>query len=254
MFVTSTAEAAAIRGRLEYRTKPYVGVDCETVDIDPRTQPAAGPYGRIVCWSVAWYEGSEVVSAVIWANPETRAVLGSYLQELPAVGHNLWGFDCHLFRRSGFPLAVHHDTLRLHRLINGSDDAEHGLKALIRWWLPHWKVVGDFDELFTKRKSLGVVSLGERGAKKTKRKVAGESIPTLVAGDYTRLGAGTEFVRLDCIPSDYPKLLPVLIEYAALDAVAALVLFEMFAERLGEMPWSTQLGMNSQHSGTKHAG
>jgi hypothetical protein len=88
--------------------------------------------------------------------------------------------------------------------------------------------------------------------KHTKRKLDGISVPTYVGGPYSRVGAGTELVPLDRIPDDYPALLPTLIEYSALDAVAALVLYGLFKAKLEEMPWTTPMVQHSTNSGIAH--
>jgi hypothetical protein len=170
---------------------------------------------------------------------------------LPVVGHNFFGFDYHLFARYGWKFqTVVGDTLRMHRLINTHDDAEHGLKSLIRWWLPELKVVGDFEELFSRRKCLGIE---EAEPKVTRRKVGADTVRSLVGGPRSRLAAGSETIPLDRVPEEYPGLLHTLVQYSALDAVATLRLYELFDAKLKETPWCTPLHETSTPSGTTHA-
>lgn len=218
------ADAAALRGRLDWLNPTVFGIDCETVGIDPTCQAAATVgAGEIVCWSIAWLENGEVKGEVIWANQATWNVFGEWLRNKPVVGHNIYGFDSHMFRKAGYSLDnIVCDTLRLSRLINTHDDAEHSLKDLMRWWLGR-APVGEFRELFRRRRCLGEVAVDKH--KWSWRTVDGEKIHTLIAGDHSKIGAGFETLDLRTIPTDHPALLPVLEDYAVLDAVAALELF-----------------------------
>ena len=240
MIIFTEQDAHAVASRVRLRRNYVVGIDCETVGINPRKQPAAGPHGRVVCWSIAW---DDYVS-VIWHNDATADVFRILLQTLPVVGHNIYGFDAHMFRKSGLPLGnIVADTLRMSQLLNPDDDAEHGLKALIKYRLS-MKPVGSFEELFSQRECLGEV---EHEEKRGKRKVGEHTgVPTLVAGRASRLGSGRDGIPLDRIPELYPDLVAVLEQYAALDAAAALKLYGIFMEELKERPWTPPL---SQHSG-----
>lgn len=242
--ITTEVEATELLQRLNARSYPIVGIDCETVGIDPKKEPASGSKGRIVCWSLAWYEGAanegvaglEIQSAVIWANDATWGRLGSALHSMPVTGHNIYGFDSHMFRKSGYSLGnIVGDTVRMSRLINTNDDAEHGLKALMKWWL-HREPVGEFRELFKQRTCLGVED--ESTIKYSWRTVAGDRVHSLIGAAHSRLGAGYSPVPLDLIPDQYPDLLPVLEEYAALDAVVALQLYGLFVLKMKDTVWS----------------
>lgn len=248
-WITTKEQAIELRSQLFLRQRDPVGIDCETVGIDPRKEPASGPKGKIVCWSLAWDSGSQdLCVAGIWGNRSTWGILGPLLQGLPVVGHNLWGFDAHMFRKAGYPIQnIVCDTLRAHKsIINPDEEAEHGLKSLMRWWLKQ-EPVGSFESLFSRRQCLGEEPAGV--IKSTRRKVDECTVPTVVGGAHSRLGAGTEFLPLDRIPEDYPHLLDTLYEYAVLDARAALELYFLFEKRMQETPWPIPLLSHSIASG-----
>lgn len=272
--ISSTSEAKALAYRLANRKQPVVGIDCETEGIDPRKQPAAGPAGRIVCWTLAWDDHDE---EIIWANAETWAVLAPVLLTLPVVGHNCFSFDAHMFRKAGAPLGnIVADTIRMSRLINTNEDASHGLKMLMKYWLDI-EPVGAFDELFTRRKCLEEVPEGK--LRQTWRKMNPPElnctctvvpgylvspwtdedgrdhegymeeaythhtkaclgmVPTLIGGAHSRIGSLREHIPLSTIPTEYPDLLPTLVKYALLDARASLSLYHKFKAQLETMAW-----------------
>lgn len=231
-WITTRDAAEALAFRIGNRSEEVCGLDCETEGINPKKDPPAGPKGRIVCWTVAW----DNEAAGVWANPETWSVLRPLLVRLSVVGHNLLGFDCHMFRKSGVPLGRPvADTMRMFRIVNPDEDASAGLKALMKWQLG-WPPVGDFDDLFTRRECLGVDPGGE--LKRTRRKVEGETVPTLVGGAASRLGAGHAILPLSEIPELYPDLLDLLYRYATLDARATLELYRRFRKQLTATPWT----------------
>lgn len=250
MEVWTELEAEVLATALQVRKDTVVGIDCETEGIDPKVDPAAGPKGRIVCWTLSWDD----LDAFVWATPDTWRVLAPVLATLPVVGHNIFGFDAHMFRKAGAPLGnIVADTLRHHRLINPTEGASHGLKALMHWWLKQ-EPVGSFEELFTRLKCLEEVPEGT--IKSVKRKVGeDQKVPTLLGGAHSRVGSITEFIPLSSIPSDYPELLPILIKYAKLDSRATLQLYHLFRKELQEMPWPVPLqDMNTTRvSGTGRA-
>lgn len=231
--ISSGSAASRWLEGVRFNTGPF-GLDCESQDIDPRKDPAAGPRGRIVCISLSApsvVDGKVTGSRVFaWWNDEVKAALGGWLANAPVVGHNLWGFDWHMFRKSGVLLGnIVGDTLRMHRLYATADDVEHGLKALMKWWLAQ-EPVGAFHELFARRKCLGVEYLEER----TSRRKVGEHgmVPTVLGGASSRLGAGTEPIPLSELPEKYPHLLPTLYDYATLDAKACLELYFLLRDRM----------------------
>ncbi len=210
-----------------------VGFDLETEGINPKVQPAAGDAGRIACFTVANLEGE---ATFFWATPEVVSVMGPWWSQAAVVGHNLYGFDAHLCRRAGYPLGnIVMDTLRAHRLIDTDPDAEHGLKALMRRYLGI-EPVGAFAELFTRKRCLEVVEQGE--PRNTRRKLDGEFVPTVIGGPVSRFGELTELVPLSEIRTTYTNLLPDLVRYACLDAVATLKLWQLFSERMRETRWA----------------
>lgn len=239
--VSTSDEATDWLRETAFYAGPF-GFDTETVDINPRKEPAAGDKGRIVCFTVARPTGIEADgslrtdAAFFWATPDVLAVMGPWWGSAPLVGHNLYGFDAHLCRRAGYPLGnIRMDTLPAHRLINTDPDARHGLKALMAFWLGI-EPVGEYAGLFSRRKCLEEVPAGE--IKSTWRKVADEPrVPTLVGGAHSRIGDLEELIPLDKVRTEFPHLLPSLIEYALLDAVAALKLWWAFQSRMAATPW-----------------
>lgn len=208
-----------------------VGLDCETEGINVKDDPPSGPKGRIVCWTVAGSFGS----AFVWHNEETAPMAREVLPLCRVVGHNIYSFDYHMFRKEGIELRIVADTLRMHRLINTADGVNHKLKEVMKWWLPDIKPKGSFNELFSRRKPLGVET---HELKQTWRTIGGERVPTLVGGDSTRISTARETIPLSEIPEKFPHLLSTLYEYALLDAVATLRLYHLFRERMKATKWS----------------
>ncbi len=243
MNIVKTAEEAEAFYHDNYTGSGPYGLDCETVGIDPRSEPASGDNGRIVCFTVA----SEQYTTFFWWNDQVKLVMKPWLESAPVIGHNIYGFDYHMFRKEGVILRnIVGDTLRMHRLLCTAEGVEHGLKALMKWWL-NLEPTGSFEQLFSRRRCVGTE---HSEAKYTKRKIGDTSgIPTLICGDYSRLGAGTETVPLDEIETNYPQLLPVLYEYACLDATATLRLYEMLCKKMNQTPLLT----STELYGTKHA-
>lgn len=219
------------------------GLDCETVGVDPTAESPVGR-GRIVAWSLAWVDKAAGLhperatplagSAFLWA--ECLDVFADWLATAPVVGHNLFSFDRHVFANHGITLGnVVADSLRMAKLLD-AESTDNGLKA----WMGRafgYTPVGDYEDLFSRRKCLGAEDLGA-DKRPTRRKV-GEvpGVPTTVGGPSSRLGAGRELLPLDRIRSDYPHLLPTLWGYAALDAKATLELYFLLRRRLEDTPW-----------------
>ncbi len=265
VIVTTTDDAIRLVSAVIRRISTACGIDSETEGINPKVDPAAGPKGRIVCWTLSWVEAAPygqsgvpdtvIKDAFIWANADTWQVLAPLLNELPVVGHNIWGFDAHMFRKAGAPLGnVVADTMRMHKLINTAEDAHHGLKSLMKWWL-NIEPVGEFTDLFQRLKKLEDDPGGP--LKETKRKVGDTPrVPSLVGGPSSRVGTITEFIPLSTIPTDYPHLLPTLIKYAKLDSRATLELYLLFLKKMKETPWEVPLTQHASilDSGMRHAG
>lgn len=239
--VETAADATAWVAEQSIYAGPW-GFDLETEGINPKTQPAAGDHGRIVCFTVASptkVSGDELEAegAFFWANDDVLSVVGPWWRTAPVVGHNLYGFDAHLCRRAGYPLDfVRMDTLRAHRLIDTGPDVSHGLKALLQSWLGI-EPVGAFADLFNRKRCLEVNAAGE--IKYTWRKVddSNPRVPTLIGGAASRFGEVTELIPLSSIRAEYPHLLPKLYEYALLDAVATLKLWWKFTRRMAATKW-----------------
>lgn len=208
------------------RPKRWWAIDCETDGIDPKEDPAPGPKGRIVCFSLA----SSTDEAFVWLTPEIADVFRPWLRNLPVVAHNFHSFDWHMFRKAGLPLCGPvFDTLRAHRLLRTEEGVEHGLKVLAKWWVPEVPMPGEFKDLFTRRQAkletTGLLVL-------RKVRVAGRKVNTIFGTEYSRLLKGRTQVTLADIPALYPHLLPLLIEYSIVDSAVALKLAEKLMERL----------------------
>lgn len=277
MIISTGTEAYNLVCRLEHRAEQVCGIDSETEGINPKVDPAAGPKGRIICWTLSF----DAVDAFIWANAETWGILGPLLKSLPVVGHNIFGFDRHMFRKAGAPLGnIVGDTMRMFKLVNPSEEASASLKTLMKYWL-QIEPVGSFMELFTRRKCLEVVPEGDikRGWRKVNEQPAScacpvepaevvpgwvdeegaahpgyeepeytrhtreckGQVPTLTGGAHSRVGSITETIPLSSLAADYPHLLPTLIKYAKLDARSTLELYRLFDAKLKEMQWEVPL-------------
>jgi DNA polymerase-1 len=251
-------QAHELLGKLRALPGPF-GLDTECiVDIDrsPVLQ------GRIVCWSVAWVEclktplmtatnmdgyhsrGMPIARrAFLWA--KHLELFKPWLEDptVPKVGHNIYTFDRHLFANAGISLqGIVGDTMRMSRFLNADSGAEHGLKSLMERVMGY-EPVGEYKQLFGRTKASPVEDLGE--PKLTRRKVAGDFVPTLVGGEHQRLYEARELIPLDEVPTVYPWLLPVLYDYASLDAKATLELFYFFRKLMRDRPASRMGGGTS---------
>lgn len=202
----------------EESTSTTYGIDCETVGIDPRKTAAGGARdARIVCWSLARRDRwDRYWRYFLWA--DSLAAFSDWLTHAPLVGHNIFGFDWHMFSNHGVVLRnIVGDTLDVYRRLNNGRTKQHGLKVLLK------NVLGveqpGYAELFSRRKFLG-----ERTYKRITSSYR-NGINLCTGGVVSRLGA-MELIPLDELAADYPQRLTTLYDYATLDAWGTLKLYE----------------------------
>ncbi len=239
--IETVDQAEALLAHLRSLGGPF-GIDTETTGIDPRSESPVHR-GRIVCWSLAWTlpfadthpRGMPLAQrAFLWA--EQLPIFKAWLEDpsVHKVGHNVFTFDRHLFLNHDIKLqGIVGDTLRMSRFLNADSSAEHGLKSLMERVL-HYQPVGEYKQLFSRIKASGVEDAGE--GKLTRRKVAGEFVPTYIGGAHQRLYSATELIPLEDVRTVYPWLLPTLFDYASLDAKATLELFHFFKVLMQKRP------------------
>jgi len=219
------------------------GIDTETSGIDPKIQAPGAGHGRIECWSIS----TDDWRLFIWG--KYLEVFKPWLEraEQAKVGHNIYGFDWHMFANHGIQLSgIVADTLYISRLLYCSKERSHGLKQLALHWLGYKQPA--FDSLFMRpkhkmqfvqetKKSKGVIH--ELNFRETKRKVGEQvGVPTLFAtGERGRIYKGLEYIPLSEIPYDYPERLEALYDYASADAALTLALYYRFRESLEQEPW-----------------
>lgn len=231
-----------------------VGIDTETEGVDPREQSPVNN-GKVVCWSLA-YESEHRHD--IWGTPLAHRVflwakhLGMFQQylenhEKAKVGHNVFTFDRHVLRRSGISLnGIVGDTLRMSKLLRSDKRVDHSLKGLM--YMQFGYKLGNYKELFTRpgrlkskftktkpKKNQLTWDIEDEG-KYTWRKIQGKKVRTWVAdGEHMRFSyaAGSrEMIPLSTMERDYPQLIPMLHDYATLDAKATLELYWWFKKRM----------------------
>lgn len=258
--IIDTPERAERLVRYLARTKSVVGLDCETVGCNPKEVAPARGVGSIVCWSMAVVlPGARLHSRTglplatrifLWA--DALPWLEPWLSDpsCPKVGHNFTTFDMHMFWNHGIRVrGLVGDTLRLSKLKNPSSLVRHDLKSLM-WWRLGYKL-GSYEQLFSRPKNLGPQVLPElpvdrRGCLRVVRRKVGEcpSVPTVwcpgeVVHRVSWAKTGVEQIPLDTVRVDYPRLVPVLMDYATLDAKATVELLPLLLEPLERMEWIT---------------
>ena len=235
--ITTEQEAKALLGKLRRTPGPY-GIDCETIGVDP-TSESPCERGRIFSWSIAAstdrvrsIRGVGDVSAAssYYIDGVLLPVFADFLRAAPLVGHNIHGFDRHMFANAGFPLGnIVADTLDMHRMF--SPGAPAGLKHLAKHWFGFEQPT--FASLFSRPKHAKYVEEKDR---KTRRKIEGTMIPTLVfAGPAYKVYRGTELIPLDEIEDNYPQRAEAMYRYGALDAGLALELYQCLQIKLSEI-------------------
>lgn len=117
------------------------------------------------------------------------------------------------------------DTLHMHRLLTNGRSKQHGLKVLLK------NILGieqpSYASLFSRYSNLGEARYKREGRSRCIDPDSGERVPRAYGGAYSRVGA-TELIELDRIAEQYPQRLPALYNYATLDALGTLLLYERF--------------------------
>lgn len=234
--VKTNEEAEALLNELGYATGPF-GIDTETEGIDPRSEPPGSGRGRIVCWSVAWHDDSGVYNRA-YLPTAALEVFKNWLEDpgVEKVGHNIFGFDRHMFWNHGINLSgIVGDTMHMSKLAWNHPMARHGLKSLAQ--LVGVKEMAGFKDLFT-RQTPGKLETVDK-VKKTWRKVEGERVTTIIGGDYQYFYKTRELVPLSEIQTNpvYRHKLEALYEYASLDAEVTLRLYHKLSGKLRNIEW-----------------
>lgn len=242
--ISTQQEAEALLAQLQRHPGP-VGIDCETIGIDPTKESPCGT-GRIHCWSLAVsgpdsrfieHLGSTIRNAESYFIPRRLLpVFAEYLRTAPVVGHNVWSFDRHIFHNEGVPLEnIVGDTLRMHRLLHPSTEMAHGLKPLARNWLGFKQP--SFDSIVKRPEHRMDVEPKDRITKRKVGEVKG--VPTVVvAGPVGKFVKRMEYIPLDELEACYPRRWDTFVKYAALDAGLALELYQCFRIKLQETRWT----------------
>lgn len=237
MIVIKTSEGAGLLlNHLGNDHRGVVGIDTETEGIDPRSEPPGSGRGRIVCWSVCYK--SESGSYVRYYLPaSTLEIFKPWLEsQAPKVGHNIFGFDRHMFWNHGINLAgIVGDTMHMSKLAWNHPDAKHGLKQLAP--VVGIRNMGKFKDLFSRQTPGKVEPIDE--IKTTWRKINGERVTTIIGGDHQYFYKTRELVPLSEIQTnpEYAHRLEALYEYASLDAEVTLRLYHHFVGKLEKIPW-----------------
>ncbi len=245
--VDSTARARELLDILQANPGPF-GVDCETVDCDPKKQSPVLT-ARIVCWSVAWFEDNVpkhprantgvARRAFIWAEflPEFKAWLES---NAPKVGASFTSYDMHCFENHGVRVGgLVHDNKHTSRMWYSSKDQPHDLKYQAEAVLGYH--TRSYKQLFSRAKELK-----PKVYKKTTFYKAGTSRKGPLAGVPTLVCEGTvskfshrgklPLIPLDRIREDYPTRVDDLLDYASNDAKFSLELMPHREAELASRP------------------
>jgi DNA polymerase I-like protein with 3'-5' exonuclease and polymerase domains len=239
LVVDSTEGAAELLALLQAAPGPF-GVDCETVDCDPKKQSPVGT-ARIVCFTVAWKEGPTTRAAFVWA--EYLEAFRPWLEgPAPKIGANFPGYDMHCFENHGIRIGGFiHDNKHTSRLWYSSKDVRHDLKSQAEEVLGY--KTRAFMQLFSRRcenkpKTYAADKFYAKGLSK-KGPLAG--VPTLVIGGSWPTFSATEreLIPLDRIRTEWPHRVRDLITYAAEDAVWSLELAPKREAQLASRPAKT---------------
>jgi hypothetical protein len=204
----------------ELQQAEVIGLDSETVGVDPsRQSPAGARDARIVCWSMACRDNWDRYRRYfLWA--DVLPLFTNFLTHAPVVGHNIFGFDWHMFANHDIELGnVVGCTLSMHRLLTNGRGKRHGLKHLLD------KLLGiaqpAYKDVFTT-----YVPGGVRNKSRVTRRTDSLGVCHVYGTQVTDLKR--ILVPLDKIATDYPHLMEPLYEYATLDALGTLMLYERF--------------------------
>lgn len=222
--VDSEEKALELLRTLAAAPGPF-GVDCETVDCDPRKQSPVGT-ARIVCWSIAWKDGALTKSAFIWA--AQLPLFKAWLEDAAVhkIGANFTSYDMHCFENAGILIrGFVHCNKHTSRLWYSSQDVPHDLKSQAA------EVLGarthGYNELFSRPAQLKPkLYKATRYSKPRTGPLAG--VPTLTGeGSVSTFShKQRELVPLDEVRPGglYESRLSSLYCYAAADAVYSLEL------------------------------
>ena len=249
--VDSEKKAAHVLKRISNGSP--VGLDTETVGVDPKEQSPCLK-GRVVCWSLAFFDptlGNHSVTGrplsrrvFLWA--DMLPYFTPWLEDpsMPKVGHNIFTFDRHVLLNQGINLqGIVGDTMRLSKLLYSDKRRSHGLKDMM--WFNLGYRLGGYQELFSRHKHAvcykeQLVKGEPVDGKYSWRKVGDQKVKTWVAaGEYCKVYAGKELIPLDTLARDYPHRLEKLYDYASLDTKATLELYPILKEKLEGEPWLT---------------
>ena len=176
--IENEEQAKHLLRRLSSVQRSVFGLDCETVGIDPTKQAPGCGLGRIFCWSLSWFEGpTDKYATRAYLARETLPTFKSWLEDnqVKKVGHNIFGFDRHMFLNEGINLqGIVGDTLHMSKLVYNHPDMRHGLKPLSKSILGY--DMKDYKELFSRPKRLL-----DKVNKKSKHHVV-DGIPTYTLG------------------------------------------------------------------------
>lgn len=239
IFVVDSAERAEeLLAILQAAPGPF-GVDCETVDCDPKKQSPVHT-ARIVCFTLAWrwYEGGPTKAAFIWG--EFLPLFKEWLEsDVPKIGANFPSYDMHCFENHGIVIGgFAHCNKHTSRLWYSSKDVPHDLKSQMESVLGF--KVRSYKSLFSRAVELKPKTYKADKFYKTGNTKKGPlaGVPTLVIGGTwsTFSHKETELIPLDRIREEYPDRVPELIEYATMDAVGSLELEPKRSAQLASRP------------------
>jgi DNA polymerase I len=213
------------------------GVDCETVCCDPRKQSPVLT-ARIVCWSIAWFEGGRTRSAFIWA--AHLEAFRAWLEDASVLkaGANFTAYDMHCFENHGILIrGFAHDNKHTSRLWYSSKDVAHDLKSQAASILA--ARTDSYASLFSRpSRTKDKLYKSTRYSKPRTGPLAG--VPTLTCeGVVSTFSASKrELVPLDEVRPGglYESRLGALYVYAAADAVYSLELAPRREKQLASRP------------------
>lgn len=248
VFVVCSADSAqALLGCLAAVPGPF-GLDCETVGVDPGKQSPVGN-GRIVCWSVAWCDGTLGQHSITGRLLVQRAYIPAAYLELfrswledatvHKVGHNIWRFDRHVFANHGIELrGILADTLRLSQMLYNVKGYDHGLEALARRYLGY--DMADYAGLFSRPVQTKPKVYKREGYRMPGKKAVVQVRTLYAVGTVSTFSwRERELIPLTEITgpnSLYPGLQHTLADYASLDAKATLELYPVLQAALARVP------------------
>jgi len=164
----------------------------------------------------------------------------SYLVELAGVladekitkcAHNGFSFDRQVTLNHGLDVQGLVDTLRMSKMLRSDKLWGHGLKDHMTKTLGY-KNINSFVDLFTKPK---ILEKKVQEFRTSWKKIDGRRVPVIYGGEVWRFGSAREYIPLDIFIAEFPERIPAMIDYAVLDAVAALELYEVLQPQLDKI-------------------